>query len=101
MIVAVIVVEFTTVKPLMVVPPPDTLIEVAPVRLLPVKVTGTAVVPVVGCVPELGLIEVSVAPVAAEAATVNVTEACPVGVVTVTALAEAEANAEIVNVAVI
>jgi hypothetical protein len=40
---AVTVVSFTTVMPLAVTPEPDTVIAVTPVRLLPVKVTGTLV----------------------------------------------------------
>jgi hypothetical protein len=52
---------------------------VAPVRLVPIRVTGTVVL----CVPVVGLIDVSVAP-----CTVNVTALLvPPGVVTVTLLA--------------
>ena len=84
--VTVIVVEFTTVKvPAAAVtppPPPSPVSPVAPVKFVPVMVTGTASVPVAGCVAEFGLIEVSVAPctvkgtallVAAAPATVTVT----------------------------
>jgi len=53
---AVTVVELTTVKPLTVMPVPDTLIAVAPVRLVPVRVTGTTV----SRTPEVGEIEVNV-----------------------------------------
>ena len=50
--VALIVVEFTTVKvPVArVTPPPSPVSVVAPVKLAPVMVTGTASVPVAGCV---------------------------------------------------
>jgi hypothetical protein len=58
--VAVTVVAFATVRPLTVTPVPETVIAVAPVRLVPVRVTGTASVPVPGRVAELGAIEVSV-----------------------------------------
>jgi TRAP-type mannitol/chloroaromatic compound transport system permease small subunit len=62
--VTVIVVEFTTVKvpDAAVTPPLSPVNAVAPVKFAPVMVTGTASVPDAGCVAELGLIEVSVAP---------------------------------------
>src|ERR1700730_706653 len=53
---AVIVVEFTAVKLGTVTPPPDTVTAVAPIRLVPVRVTAT----VVPRTPELGLIDVNV-----------------------------------------
>jgi len=69
------------------------LIEVAPVRLLPFRVTATVVL----CKPEVGEIDVSVDP-----CTVNVAELeVPLGVVTVTFLLERLAPFEITNVAVI
>jgi hypothetical protein len=94
--VAVTEVALTGVRPVTVTPVPDTLIAVAPVRLVPVRVTGTARVPVAGCVAELGLIEASVGP-----CTVNVTLLLvPPGAVTLTVLADSVAVAEIVKVAV-
>jgi hypothetical protein len=54
--VAVTVVLFTTTRLLTVTPAPDTLMAEAPVRLVPVSVTGTAV----PLTPELGAIEASV-----------------------------------------
>jgi hypothetical protein len=57
---------------------PDTLTAVAPVRFVPVSVTGCGLVPVLE--PEVGAIEVSVGP-----STVNVAALlAPVGVETVT-----------------
>ena len=76
-----------------VTPVPDTVTSVAPVRLVPVRVTGT----VVPRTPEVGLIEVSVGP-----CTVNVTvPLVPPGVVTLTVLAETVAPAEITKFVVI
>ena len=95
--VAVMVVEFTTVKvPLArVTPPPSPVNPVAPVKFAPVMVTGTASVPVAGCVAEFGLIEVSVAP-----STVNGTVLLvPPAVVMLTVLAVSAAVAEMVKVA--
>jgi hypothetical protein len=62
--VAVMVVELTTVKvPVATVTPvPSPVSAVAPVRLVPVSVTGTLVVPLVGCVAVFGVIEASVGP---------------------------------------
>jgi TRAP-type mannitol/chloroaromatic compound transport system permease small subunit len=62
--VTVIVVEFTTVKvpAAALTPVPGPVNAVAPVKFAPVMVTGTASVPDAGCVAELGLIDVSVAP---------------------------------------
>ena len=66
-------------------PFPDTFTAVAPVRLVPVRITGT----VVPWAPEVGLIEVSVGP-----CTVNVTVlVVPMGVVTLTVLAPVVAAA--------
>lgn len=56
--VAVTVVSLTTERPLTVTPEPETVIVVAPVRPLPVRVTGT----LVPRVPELGAIAVSTGP---------------------------------------
>ena len=53
---ALIVVAFTTVRPLTVMPPPGTVTAVAPVRLVPVRVTGSNKVP---RAPDAGEIEVS------------------------------------------
>jgi len=80
--VALIVVEFTTVKVpgASVRPAPSPVNPVAPVKFAPLIVTGTARVPVDGCVAEFGVIEVIVAP-----CTVNGTVLLvPPGVVTVT-----------------
>ena len=95
--VAVMVVEFTTVKvpAASVTPPPSPVNPVAPVKFTPVMVTGTANVPVAGCVAEFGLIEVSVAP-----STVNGTVLLvPPAVVMLTVLAVSAAVAEMVKVA--
>ena len=82
-------------RPLMVIPPPDTA-NVAPARLVPVKVTGTAV----PFPPEVGAIDVSVGAVAA-GTTANVTLLLvPPGVVTLTFLVVYAAAAVIVKVAV-
>jgi hypothetical protein len=90
--VAVTVVSLTTVRLLYVTPEPDTVILVAPVRPLPVRVTGT----LVPRVPELGAIVESTGP-----DTVNVwVLLVPPGVVTLTVLALIVAVAKIVNVAV-
>ena len=64
------------VTPVHVTPLPDTVTAVAPLRLVPVRVTGTVVL----CRPEAGLMDVSVAP-----CTVKVrTGVVPPGVDTVT-----------------
>jgi hypothetical protein len=90
---AVTVVSFTTVRPLMVIPLPDTVMAVAPVKPLPVSVTGT----LVPRAPDVGLIEASAGP-----SNVNVAALLrPAGVVTVTFLTPTAAVAEIVNVVVI
>ena len=89
--VALIVVELTTVRAPTVTPVPDTVTVVAPVRLVPVSVTGT-LLPIV---PEAGAIEVNVAPT-----TVNVVVAVPPGVVMVTVRADRVAPVVIVKVAV-
>ena len=68
----------------------------APVKLAPVMVTGTASVPVAGCVAEFGVIEVMVA-----RCTVNGTVLLvPPGVVTVTVRTLSVAPVEMVKVAV-
>ena len=98
--VTVIVVEFTTVKFVAVTPeppPPSPVNPVAPVKFAPVIVTGTASVPVAGCVAAFGLIEVIVAP-----CTVNGTVLLvPPGVVTLTLCTPSVAPAPIVKVAFI
>jgi hypothetical protein len=92
---ALTVVAFTTVRPLTVIPVPETLIALAPVRLVPVRVTGT----VPPRVPVVGLIEVRVG--GGGATTVKVTLLLvPPGVVTLTVLAEVVAVPEIVKFAV-
>jgi len=92
--VAVAVVGPVTVKALTVTPVPETAREVAPVRFVPVSVTGTEV----PRTPVLGAIEVSVG--AGGAVTVNVTlPVFPAGVATLTFLAVSPAVAVIVNVA--
>jgi len=99
--VTVIVVEFTTVKLVAVTPeppPPSPVNPVAPVKLAPVIVTGTASVPVAGCVAEFGLIAVIVAP-----CTVKGTEllaAAAPATVTVTFLVLSVAPFEMANIAV-
>ena len=94
---ALIVVAFTTVRPLTVMPPPGTVTAVAPVRLVPVRVTGSNKVP---RAPDAGESEVRVG-VGVGAVTVNVTApAVPPGVVTLTVLAPVAAAAVIVKVAV-
>ena len=96
--VTVIVVEFTTVKvpAAAVTPPLSPVSPVAPVKFAPVIVTGTARVPVAGCVAEFGLIEVMVAP-----STVNGTVLLvPPAVVMLTVLAVSAAVAEMVKFAV-
>lgn len=62
--VAVTVVEFTTWKlpAARVTPPPSPVSPVAVLKFVPVRVTGTASVPVAGCVAAFGVIEVSVGP---------------------------------------
>lgn len=91
--VAVTVEAFTTVRPLELTPLPDTLIAVAPVRPLPVNVTGKLVV----CSPVSGEIEVKVGP-----STVNVSVSlAPPAVVTSTVLAVSPAVSEISNVVAI
>jgi hypothetical protein len=57
--VAVTDVELSATKLLTVMPPPDTVIAVAPARLTPVSVTDVIVLPLT---PEVGLIDVSVGP---------------------------------------
>ncbi len=87
-----LIVVAVDVTPEHVTPAPDMFTAVAPVRLVPVKVTGTVVL----CRPEAGLIEASVAP-----CTVKVTVLLfPPGVVTLTVLAERAAPVVIVKVAV-
>jgi len=98
--VAVTVVEFTTVMPLTVTPVPDTVTAVVPVRLVPVRVTGTARVPLAGCVADVGLIPVSVGPCTVKV-TAGLTGVVPIGVVTVTFLVVSPAPAVMVKVAVI
>ena len=93
--VAVIVLEFTTVKVPAAneTPPPSPFNPVAPVRFAPVMVTGTANVPVAGCVAEFGLIAVRVAP-----STVNGTVLLvPPAVVMLTVLAVSAAVVEMVK----
>jgi hypothetical protein len=91
--VAVIVVEFTTLKLLTVIALPIPVNPVSPVRFVPVRVTLT----VVPRNPWIGLIEVSVGP-----CTVNETLLLvPPGVVTLTFLVVNPAVAEIVKFAVI
>jgi hypothetical protein len=76
-----------------VTPVPDTVTAVAPVKLLPVRVTAT----VLPRYPEVGLMEVSVGP-----CTVNIKELLvPLGVVTLTVLAPVAAVVVMTNVAVI
>ena len=95
--VAVTVVEFTTTKLLTLMPLPDTLTAIAPVRLLPVRVTLTAL----PRAPVLGATEASVGVPPPAAVTVNVTVlVSPAGVVTVTVLAVAAAPVVIVKLAV-
>jgi len=96
--VTLIVVELTTVKPVAVTPPPSPVNPVAPVKLLPVIVTGTANVPVAGCVAEFGAIEVIVAPCTVNG-TVWVLVPDPVLMVTFL-VAVSEAVAVIVHVAI-
>lgn len=96
--VAVIVLSFTTVKPLTVMPPPFTLIPVEPVRPVPVRVTGTLLLPVLPLAPVVGEIEVSEP---GGTITVNVTALLvPAIDVVVTFLAPADALREIASVAV-
>jgi len=91
--VAVTVASLTTIRLLYVTPVLDTVIAVAPVRPLPLRVTGT----LVPRVPELGVIVVSTGP-----NTVNVCVLLvPPGTLTLTFLAPSAAVPEIVNVAVI
>jgi hypothetical protein len=90
--VAVTVLSLTTVRPLTVIPPPDTFTAVAPVSPVPLSVTGT----LVARWPDVGVIDASVAPV-----TVNVTlPVVPPDVVMVTFLAVSAAVFEMVKVAV-
>jgi hypothetical protein len=90
--VAVTVVSFTTEIPLTVTPDPDTVTAVAPVRPLPVKVTGT----LVPRTPVFGEIELSEGPHNVNVCVVLV----PPGVVTLTFLVPSDVVAEIVKVAV-
>ena len=84
-----------------VTPVPDTFTDVAPVRLVPVRVTGTLMEPMGGCVADAGAIEVSVGGAGADATTVNVTLLLvPPGVVTLMVPAPVVALAAIVQVAV-
>ena len=79
--VAVAEVELTTwkVPVATLTPAPSPVSPVAPARLLPVRVTGTLMLPLAGCVAVFGLIEVNVGPT-----TVNVTALLvPPGVLTV------------------
>jgi hypothetical protein len=95
--VAVTVEEFTTTMLLTVMPPPLRVTDVVPVRLLPLKVTGTAR----PCVPVFGEIEVSTG--TAAGVTVNAPVRMllvPPGVVTLTFLAVSAALPAIVKVAV-
>jgi hypothetical protein len=94
---AVTEVEVATI-PRQVTPPPAIVTAVAPVRLVPVSVTGTVVL----CVPVIGAIEVSVgAGGGAGPFTVNVTALLvPLGVVTVTFLAVSAALLVITQFAV-
>lgn len=99
--VAVIVVEFTTVKvpgP-SVTPPPRPVSPVAPVRFAPVMVTATAAVPVAGCVAEFGLSAVSVGPCTVNG-TALLAAAAPATVTVTLWAAVVEAPAEMVKVAV-
>jgi len=92
---AVMEVELATVTPLTVTPVPDTLTALAPVRLVPVRVTGT----VAPCMAAAGLIAVSVG--AETIITVNVTLLLvPLGVVTVTFLAPVAALPPMARLAV-
>lgn len=94
--VAVTDVSLTTVRLVTPTPPPGTVIAVAPVSPVPVRVTVMAAPP---RTPELGAIEVSVG--TGGGITVNVTALLvPLGVVTVTFLADNAAVAAIVKVAV-
>jgi len=94
---ALIVVAFTTVRPLTVMPVAETFTAVAPVRLVPVRVTGSTRVP---RAPDAGKIEVRVG-AGVGATTVNVTlPLVPPGVVTLTVLGPSAAVAAIVKVAV-
>ena len=97
--VAVMVVEFTTVKLLeaSVTPLGSPVSPVAPVRLVPASVIGTVIVPVAGCVAEFGLIEVSVGPTVK--GIVLLAEPAP-ATVTATFWAPTEAVLEMVRVAV-
>jgi len=92
--VALTCVSLTTVRALTVMPPPDTLMAVAVVKLMPVSTTGWAV----PRAPVMGAIENSPA---GGTVTVKVTALLfPAGVVTVTFLAPAVAPAAILMVAV-
>jgi hypothetical protein len=89
---AVTLVEPETVNPVTEIPDPETDIPVAPVRFVPMSVTGT----VVPCVPDVGLIDERVGPV-----TVKLTELVfPTGVVTLTDRDETVAFDAMVKVAV-
>lgn len=89
---AVMVVEPVTTRFVAWMPPPETDIPVAPVRFVPVRVTGT----VVPCVPAVGLIDVRVGPVTAKDTVFEL----PMGVVTLTLRDETEALDASVKVAV-
>jgi hypothetical protein len=79
--VAVAEVELTTwnVPVATLTPTPSPVSPVAPVRLLPVRVTGTLMLPLAGCVAVVGLIEVNVGPTTANVTALLV----PPGVLTV------------------
>jgi len=90
--VAVTVLSFSTVTPVTVTPPPDTLTAVAPLSPAPLSVTGTLVTRW----PDVGVIDTRFAPV-----TVNVTlPVVPPDVVIETFLAVSAAVFEMVKVAV-
>lgn len=99
--VAVTVVEFTTVKvPAATLrPPPSPVNPVAPVKLAPVMVTGTASVPDAGCVAEFGAIDVIVAPCTVKGL-VLLAAAAPATVTVTLWAVVSEAVADMVKVAV-
>jgi hypothetical protein len=83
-----------------VTPLADTFTAVAPVRLVPVRVTPTFLLPMVGCTADVGEIEVSVG-AGTDASTVNVwVLLVPPGVVTLTVWAPSVAVDVIVQFAV-
>jgi hypothetical protein len=91
--VAVTVVSFTAVNAVTVIPVPDTFKDVAPVKPVPLSVTGT----LLPRSAEFGLIDESTSLVTVKVTVLLV----PPGVVTLTVLAFAVAFADMVNVAVI